>query len=515
MAPTPKAPLGARRAVATRLALLAIALSALALGAPSPAVAGEYEVKLCSSGSAEDAGIVVGDDNRNGEPSRGTFVVECGASSGGLRQRKVGEVGGGQHWTLLAPPDTRLRHVSYERRLSHNTQSFVEWNLFAPIPLFHVLDAGAGFPPDKKEEFVLNSTFLEGDLACPFPAGCPGGEFQVQLHDLSVVLEDEAFPILFGPLVPSAARGTTRIAFSATDAGSGLERATLFVDGAEAATSRDRNEEKCEHPFEVVVPCKQAINSFFPLDTTRLPDGQHQVQVSVADATGQETKSQPVTFTVRNAPIASRRPAISGAAAIGNQLSVDSGAWEGSPTSFSYQWLRCPAAVRLGEIAGCAPIPEATGAAYTPVAADGGQREVVAVTASNAAGSGSTLSAPSDVVVKPQRARQPPRLSHVVLSRRRFRVGLGFAKGRGTVLRFSSSRAGHLTIVIERMRGGKGKVVTKLAAPVRSGRSSVLLTGEFAGRRLRPGRYRITIAVRGDNGDVSAPARVACTVLPG
>jgi hypothetical protein len=515
VAPTPKAPLGPRRAAATRLLFLAIVLSALALGRPSPALAGEYEVKLCSSGSAEDAGIVVGDDNRNGEPSRGTFVVECGASSGGLRQRKVGEVAGGQHWTLLAPPNTRLRHVSYERRLQHTEMSFVEWSLFAPVPLFHVFDAGAGFPPDKKEEFALNSTFLEGDLACPFLAGCPGGDFQVQLHELSVVLEDEAFPILFGPLVPSLARGTARIAFSATDAGAGLERATLFVDGDEAATSRDRNEERCEHPFETVVPCKQAINSSFPLDTTKLPDGQHQVQVSVTDATGQETKSQAVTFTVHNAPISSRRPAISGAAEIGHQLSVDSGAWDGSPTSFSYQWLRCPAAIRLGEVAGCAPIPDATGTTYTPVAADGGQREVVAVTARNAAGSGSTLSAPSDVVAKPARARKPPQISHVVLSRRRFRVGLGFAKGRGTVLRFSSSRPGHLTIVFERMRGGRGRVVTKLAAPVKSGRSSVLLTGEFAGRRLRPGRYRITIAVRGENGDVSAPARVACTVLPG
>ncbi len=498
-----------------RLPLASAVLAALALGAPSAASAAPYEVKPCLS-AASAAGLIVAEEGEN-DPSLGALSFECGPTSGGLRQRKIGEVHGGQRWALIAPQGTRLVHVSYERSVFHAGTSSMEWNIVAGgVRLFHFLDAGAGPPPDKAEDFAINSSFLRGDLVCPF-AACPGGEIAVRLSNLAVVLEDEAFPILFGPLVPTTARGTARISYSATDLGSGIDKAALFVDGVESASAHDDNEGRCKPPFEIVTPCRDVVNSSFPLDTTRLPDGPHQVQVSVTDASGQETKSTAVTLTVHNAPTSNRRPAISGSAAPGGRLAVDTGGWEGNPTAFSYQWLRCPADVRLGDSTGCVAVDGAISSQYGPGSADIGKRDLVRVTATNAAGGGSTLSAPSDTVSPSSgKKRKPPVVSHVTLTRRRFRAATPQATaGRGTVLRFSSSKAGHLTLAIERLRHGKARPFAKLAAKIKSGRSSVLLNGLVGTRRMPPGRYRVVIRVKDAAGAISAPASIPFTIRPG
>ena len=61
---------------------------------------------------------------------------------------------------------------------------------------------------------------------------------------------------------------------------------------------------------------------------------------------------------------------------------VDQGTWTGTPTlGYGYQWQRCASG------GSCASISGAIGSSYTLVAADVGQRIVVGVTATNAAGS--------------------------------------------------------------------------------------------------------------------------------
>jgi hypothetical protein len=79
---------------------------------------------------------------------------------------------------------------------------------------------------------------------------------------------------------------------------------------------------------------------------------------------------------VLKAPVADNAPAISGTAAVGQTLTAVPGTWLPSLVTFSYRWLRCDA---IG--AGCTPIAGATGATYSPVAADSGRRLSVAVTA--------------------------------------------------------------------------------------------------------------------------------------
>ena len=69
-----------------------------------------------------------------------------------------------------------------------------------------------------------------------------------------------------------------------------------------------------------------------------------------------------------------------GPLAIGNSVKVSTGKWEYSPTSYSYQWLRCNRVQ-------CVEIPGATSSTYTTVEADFDHTLDVAVTATNEHGS--------------------------------------------------------------------------------------------------------------------------------
>ena len=74
-------------------------------------------------------------------------------------------------------------------------------------------------------------------------------------------------------------------------------------------------------------------------------------------------------------------------------LTVDNGAWDGStPMTYSYLWLRCATV----EIESCTPIPGATTRSYVPVPEDTGFRLRAEVTATNAAGSASATSEPTE-----------------------------------------------------------------------------------------------------------------------
>ena len=83
------------------------------------------------------------------------------------------------------------------------------------------------------------------------------------------------------------------------------------------------------------------------------------------------------------APTVATAPKLSGTGKIGAAVSVDAGAWDGKPApSTALQWRRDGA-----DIAG------ATGASYTPVAADDRAALTCRVTATNAAGSQSATTA--------------------------------------------------------------------------------------------------------------------------
>jgi hypothetical protein len=95
-----------------------------------------------------------------------------------------------------------------------------------------------------------------------------------------------------------------------------------------------------------------------------------------------------------SAPTSKSAPTVEGKVVVGSALSAGNGLWNNSPTSFSYQWLRCAA-----DGTACSNIAGATSRSYTLVKADIGHTIVVLVTASNSGGSSPpTNSKPTDVI---------------------------------------------------------------------------------------------------------------------
>jgi len=103
-------------------------------------------------------------------------------------------------------------------------------------------------------------------------------------------------------------------------------------------------------------------------------------------------------------------PTISGTAQQGQTLSSSAGGWSNSPTSYSYEWLRC------GSGGGsCSPISGATSTTYTLTEADVSKTLRVSMTAYNNAGpSAPARSTPTAVVTAPTAApvnTSPPTIS--------------------------------------------------------------------------------------------------------
>jgi hypothetical protein len=80
------------------------------------------------------------------------------------------------------------------------------------------------------------------------------------------------------------------------------------------------------------------------------------------------------------------QPTISGNAAIGQTLTGTNGTWNNSPTSYTYQWVRCGADGGQPDGSDCAYIPGASTTGYVVSSADAGHRLRFRVTATNASG---------------------------------------------------------------------------------------------------------------------------------
>jgi Ig domain of plant-specific actin-binding protein len=119
------------------------------------------------------------------------------------------------------------------------------------------------------------------------------------------------------------------------------------------------------------------------------------VALSSAATTATTTTSTTAktTTTVSAAPSNMSAPAISGTARDGSLLTVSTGKWTGSPTSYEFQWLRCDA-----DGANCSTIAGADSQRYTATSADVGHRLRADVSAGNSAGTGSARSEPTGVV---------------------------------------------------------------------------------------------------------------------
>jgi hypothetical protein len=154
------------------------------------------------------------------------------------------------------------------------------------------------------------------------------------------------------------------------------------------------------------------------------------VVVTATNADGKAAASSEPTDVVasKNGPASTVKPAVTGQALVGEQLTVSNGSWSPAPTSFARQWQRCDA-----DGTGCLTIDGATGRSYGVRSADVGHRLRALVTARTASGSAAVASNATALVQGPdddgddhddvdddrpgeQGARDP---SHVIAAHRR------------------------------------------------------------------------------------------------
>jgi hypothetical protein len=117
------------------------------------------------------------------------------------------------------------------------------------------------------------------------------------------------------------------------------------------------------------------------------------VTASNADGKGIATSDPTDVVDSKDGPKNTVRPAVSGSARVGDELTVSNGTWTPTPTSYHRQWQRCDTSG-----ADCHNIAGATGRTYGVRTADVDHRLRALVTAITAAGASTTASSPSPVV---------------------------------------------------------------------------------------------------------------------
>ena len=107
------------------------------------------------------------------------------------------------------------------------------------------------------------------------------------------------------------------------------------------------------------------------------------------------------------APTNTSEPQISGKPVVDGTLKATRGSWTGSPTSYDFQWTRCPASGGSSDASDCAALGGATTSAYVPGKGDVGKRLRVRVTATNADGA-KTAASNATATVKDTTTKPPP-----------------------------------------------------------------------------------------------------------
>lgn len=277
---------------------------ALAAGAPlaAPAAAATYTEAACSgpgAGGARAAGFFA-------TGAGATSLDDC-AGGGGLALTVGAGAGPGAWagWRYVAPPDTAIAGLTLRRRVTIPADSAAVYELLGSADR---CDARSGCGDDVFD-LAVPAGGLDFRLRCP-ASGCGEPGATVVLRRLSIVLRDDAPPVLAGPPAGSllgggpvsGARGVT---VTADDAGGGVATIALLVDG-KARASRSL----CRPPFTRAVPCPLHARTTLRVDTAGLAPGPHQVQLIVTDATAaNQTATSPATIIVAHRG-AARRPRV-------------------------------------------------------------------------------------------------------------------------------------------------------------------------------------------------------------
>jgi hypothetical protein len=126
------------------------------------------------------------------------------------------------------------------------------------------------------------------------------------------------------------------------------------------------------------------------------------VKVTAANGDGNGSATSNATAVVgasgSGAPVNTAEPQISGSAIQGQTLTGTTGTWTNNPTSFAYQWLRCPQSGGQGDGSDCSAEANGSNSTYVLASTDVNFRIRLRVTASNTSGNSSAASNPTAIV---------------------------------------------------------------------------------------------------------------------
>ncbi|HEX6388852.1 MAG TPA: hypothetical protein VFZ89_05390 [Solirubrobacteraceae bacterium] len=222
------------------------------------------------------------------------------------------------------------------------------------------------------------------------------------MRQIELTLNDDASPVIAGAPAGTLMSESTRtrhrgLSYQATDVGGGVYRYRLLADGAEvAAGAVDANDGKCAKvgkSFSFKVPCKLNATGTVGLDTAALADGGHDLMLEVYDATATNRATYgPWSIVADTRPPAIGDVTISGTARAGEPVKGQAQI-NGQNATISYQWLRAEAdGSNAKEISG------ATSPTYHLTSADVGHRILLEVAATDAGGSTTRRSAPTEPI---------------------------------------------------------------------------------------------------------------------
>jgi len=340
------------RAVRLLVAVAAVGLLALGVDASS-AIAGEYHVYSCRTPSGEAAPVdgwsgsvsatsvgAITEDAcskpggaliaalRGGYPRTANtnmatweFAAPAGETLAGATLWRAGDAEGGQkinalyEFWLAGPSNVNESAIAFDTCFGAPECPKGIGNKSKPLAAENrVVVPGANLGP----HLYLNAT-CGGDsgTACNEGEQDPNGYAAViYLYAADLILEQSAPPSasdVSGELTSAPVlRGTSDVAFSASDPGSGVYEALFSVDGKVVqSTVLNENGGRCHNvgqtsdglpAFLYAQPCPASVSADVGFDTTRVANGAHHLVVSVVDAAGNAATVLDRQVTIDNPP---------------------------------------------------------------------------------------------------------------------------------------------------------------------------------------------------------------------
>lgn len=295
-----------------RFALLAVSLVAL-LGGASTANAGTYDMYVCKGSDGTlfgTSGWVALNPQPNAFYDLGCEDGHFGVSAGSTSASVPAGFRTGWQFTLPKPLTITSIDADYLGSVTEwKGWSTQIWGRRHDQPQW--LDISTCEGENCGASFKDLATYGMGSIAfgirCGPSQACPAGSYaDMEVSYLKLRLNDPQVPHVdslatrLANHVPIS--GVTSVAFSASDAQSGVRFALLEVDGrAVASRSFDTDARTCRAPFTRIMPCPARVAGTLNADTTVLKDGPHLARLLIYDATATNAAvAGPWSFTTNN-----------------------------------------------------------------------------------------------------------------------------------------------------------------------------------------------------------------------